>query len=92
MKTTLELPDELMREVKFRAVEENRKLKDMIADLLKKGLAQSSSGEQAVRGGRRATVFPLVRAAHPALPSEEMTPERVADILLEQEIDRAFGR
>jgi hypothetical protein len=28
MKTTLDLPDDLMREVKIRAVKENRKLKE----------------------------------------------------------------
>lgn len=31
MKTTLELPDEMMREVKIRAVHEHKKLKDIIA-------------------------------------------------------------
>lgn len=41
MKTTLELPDELMREVKIRAVHEHKKLKDIIAELLRKGLAAS---------------------------------------------------
>lgn len=39
MKTTLDLPDELMREVKIRAVHEHKKLKDTIAELLQKGLA-----------------------------------------------------
>ena len=33
MKTTLDLPDDLMRAVKVRAVEENRKLKTLVADL-----------------------------------------------------------
>jgi plasmid stability protein len=42
MKTTLELPDELMREVKIRAVHEHKKLKDIIAELLRKGIAASS--------------------------------------------------
>ena len=41
MKTTLDLPDELMREVKIRAVHEHKKLKDTIAELLKKGMAAS---------------------------------------------------
>jgi plasmid stability protein len=41
MKTTLELPDELMREVKIRAVHEHKKLKDIIAELLRKGIAAS---------------------------------------------------
>jgi plasmid stability protein len=39
MKTTLDLPDDLMREVKIRAVHEHKKLKDAIAELLRKGLA-----------------------------------------------------
>jgi len=39
MKTTLDLPDELMREVKIRAVHEHKKLKDTIAELLRKGIA-----------------------------------------------------
>jgi plasmid stability protein len=39
MKTTLDLPDELMREVKIRAVHEHKKLKDTIAELLQKGIA-----------------------------------------------------
>lgn len=43
MKTTLELPDELMREVKIRAVHEHKKLKDIIAELLRKGIAASRS-------------------------------------------------
>jgi hypothetical protein len=39
MKTTLELPDELMREVKIRAVHEHKKLKDAIAEFIRKGMA-----------------------------------------------------
>ena len=39
MKTTLDLPDELMREVKIRAAQEQKKLKDTIAELLRAGMA-----------------------------------------------------
>lgn len=39
MKTTFDLPPELVRAVKLRAVHEGRKLKDVAADLLKRGLA-----------------------------------------------------
>jgi hypothetical protein len=39
MKTTLDLPDDLMREVKIRAVHERKKLKDAIAELIRKGMA-----------------------------------------------------
>lgn len=38
MKTTLELPDELMRRVKIRAAENNQKLKDTFAEIIERGL------------------------------------------------------
>ena len=81
MKTTLDLPDDLMREVKIRAVRENRKLKDEIADLLRRGLSQRRSEP---RVHRRVTL-PIVECSHRARPGEEMTPERVASILLDEE-------
>ena len=45
MKTTLELPDDLMRRIKLRAVHRNRKLKDEIAQLLEAGIAQAPEPE-----------------------------------------------
>ena len=39
MKTTVELPDKLLKEVKLRAVLEGKKLKEAIEELLRKGLA-----------------------------------------------------
>lgn len=41
MKTTIELPDELARRIKLRAVERDQKLKDTIAQLLEIGLANA---------------------------------------------------
>jgi hypothetical protein len=79
MKTTLDLPDDLMRAIKIRAVKENLKLKDAIADLLRKGLARAA---QKRTGVRQRVKFPLVRCAHEARPAEEITPERAAEILL----------
>jgi hypothetical protein len=43
MKTTLDLPDELVRAVKLRAVREGRKLKEAVAELLRRGLASSAA-------------------------------------------------
>ena len=43
MKTTLDLPDDLMCEVKIRAVHEHKKLKDAIAEFIRKGIAASNS-------------------------------------------------
>ncbi len=88
MKTTLELPDELMRAVKIRAVRENRKLKDAVADLLRRGLSQSGATP---RTPRRRVKLPLVRCAHGARPEEEMTPERLARALLMEECEGQRG-
>ena len=82
MKTTLDLPPELMRAIKIRAVETNRKLKDTVAALLKRGLA----GEEAMPTKvRRRVRLPLVRCAHRAKPGEEISPERAAELLLAED-------
>jgi len=46
MKTTLELPDALMRRVKLRAVHRNQKLKEAIAQLLELGMAAAPVSDQ----------------------------------------------
>lgn len=84
MKTTLDLPDDLMRAVKIQAVRENRRLKETVADLLRRGLARKRVAGPAARPGKRIKL-PLVRCAHKASPGDEVTPERAAEILAEQE-------
>jgi hypothetical protein len=46
MKTTFDLPPDLVRAVKLLAVHQDRKLSDVAADLLKRGLAGSHNGVQ----------------------------------------------
>jgi hypothetical protein len=86
MKTTLDLPADLIKAVKLRAVEDNRKLKDAVADLLRRGMAT-----QAPKRRRKRVRLPLVRCAHSAQPGEEITPERASAILLEQESEAQRG-
>ncbi len=43
MKTTLEIPDDLMRRIKLRAVYCNRRLKDEITQLLEAGIASAAA-------------------------------------------------
>ena len=88
MKTTVDLPDDLVQEIKIRAVREKRKLKEAIADLLRRGLA--GDVPLPVAPPRRVRL-PLVRCAHEARPEEEMTPERVAKVLLEEESETRRG-
>ena len=42
MKTTLDLPEPLVREMKLRAVQEGRKLKDVAAEVFQRGLRTPS--------------------------------------------------
>ena len=83
MKTTLDLPDELMRAVKVRVAEENVKLQEVVANLLRLGLSAASKERQTVR---HRVKFPLVECPRPAKPGEELTPERVAAILAHGEL------
>ena len=44
MRTTLDLPNELVREIQQRAGNEGRKLKDVVVDLLRRGLGRHDAG------------------------------------------------
>lgn len=79
MKTTLNIPDDLMRAVKMRAVQANRNLQETVAELLRLGLA-CEGGEVALR---RRVSLPLIQCA-PAQSGQELTQERVAEILTHQ--------
>jgi hypothetical protein len=70
MKTTLELPDDLMRQVKLRAVHRNQKLKDAITQLLQIGIAAAADAEKVRRApkplrlkGNRLLTIPDIQEA-----------------------------
>jgi len=77
MKTTFDLTGALVREMKLRAAHDGRKLKDVVADLLRQGLAAGKP--RAVRASR--VKLPLIQCRHSAL----LSAEQVADALLKQE-------
>lgn len=83
MKTTLDLPDDLLRDVKMRAVRDKRKLKDAVADLLRQGLAREPGATKKLRRVQ----LPLVQCAHRADPRAEITPRRAAAILIADEAE-----
>ena len=91
MKTTVDLPDELVREVKLRAVVQGRAVKDLVADLLRRGLGIEPSGRRKRRSPKSKVVIgpnglPVVRC-DPAAPAARM---RVRELLsLEQESGKA---
>jgi ribosomal protein L13E len=88
MKTTLELPDELMRAIRVRAAQEDRKLKDVVAELLRRGLAQ----EEAEPRVRHRVKLPLVHSSHVVRPGEGLTPDEIKQILLDEEVEWALGK
>ena len=82
MKTTFDLPPDLVREVKLRAVHEGRKLKDVAEELLKRGLNSEKTSRTvptATKGTIKLPLFPSPKTA----PASRMT---TAELLaLEQE-------
>ena len=86
MKTTLDLPDSLVKQVKLRALRDGRKLKDAVADLLRKGLDvamdTSPQAKAPVVTTDEKTGLPLIECNAAATPQEELTPDHVADQLL----------
>lgn len=79
MRTTLNLPDDLFRTIKVLAAEQNRTLQSVIAELLRRGLAYRPGQDEEVR-----VELPLVVCTS---PSNDVTPEFVDQLLLEQETD-----
>jgi hypothetical protein len=87
MKTTLDLPEALVKQVKLRALHEGQKLKDAVADLLRKGLASSGAPQAPVVTSPRVvkdpeTGLPAI-ICNPKAPASKMTADEL--IALEQE-------
>lgn len=88
MKTTFDLPDELVREVKLRAVVQGRTVKDLVADFLRQGLGisppaqtpQPAAGSLLVIGE---TGLPSIRC-RPDAPAGRMDVDEL--LALEREI------
>lgn len=80
MKTTLDLPADLVREIKLQAVHDGRKLKDTIAGLLRAGM-KARSTRAAAKSAR--VKLPLVHCHK----TGSLTPEQVAAALLKQETE-----
>lgn len=86
MKTTFDLPPDIVRAVKLRAVHEGRKLKDVAADLLKRGLASQETPAKPRPAKPKILIqangLPVVRCAADA-PATRMTAGEL--LALEQE-------
>jgi plasmid stability protein len=66
MRTTLNLPDALMREVKIRAASSDRRLTDVLTELIRKGL--EGEAPERTEGVTSQADFPLVKAPRRSKP------------------------
>jgi plasmid stability protein len=87
MKTTLDLPDELIRAVKLRAVGQGRPMKELVADMLRQGLGitVANAAKPPAKGSMvqiTASGLPVARCRADAVASKA----NIADLLqLEQQ-------
>ena len=90
MKLTIDLPENLFREIELRAVREGRKLNEVVVELLREGIAAKDTPRDECPGPfftKEEKKLPIIKCRHPAAAEQELTPERVAEILLEQEVN-----
>ncbi len=71
----MDLPDDLFRSIKLKAAREDRSIKDVTTELLRRGLAAPTDA-----GSARRASFPLVRC--PPGPAAGLTPEEIAEVLI----------
>ena len=84
MKTTLDLPSDLVREMKLRAAHEGRKLRDVATEIFRRGLSLPTPPSESVR---HRVQLPLIACGTPANPAKELTADQVAEVLLKQEVE-----
>ena len=72
MRTTIDLPDPLLRKVRTRAVQQGVKLKDLVTKYLEAGL-RDPSAEAAKNSGRKRSPLPI---AIPRVSNRALTPAR----------------
>lgn len=98
MRTTIDVPEDLLRRAKAAAALRGMTLKDWVTEAIRVALhgpvrnvaeAEPSYGEDEQVLGE-GCVFPFIRGeGGPAL--RDLTPERVHEILEEEEVERALG-
>src|SRR5688500_2814293 len=95
MKTTVELPDKLLRQIKLRAVINGQKLKETIADLLRRGLEATSvstaAASRPVIKTHPQTGFPYVECPDDA-PAQHMTTAEILAIEQQAQLDEDLER
>ncbi len=82
MKTTMDLPEDLIREMKFRAVREGRKLRDVAEEVLRRGLAAQPTSVTATT--RHRVKLPIIPSP-PGAKLFELNGDRLLELATETE-------
>ena len=92
MKTTLDLPEDLVIEIKLKAAREHRKMKDVAAEALRVGLKHS--GDRDENSEKKALLERKLAAIKRLGPVDEAQKKALTDYLVEYREDRetAFDR
>lgn len=85
MKMTVDLPEELIRKMKLRAVHDRKKLKEVAEDAIRAGLSARLSSPQ--RGELRRIKLPLVRMPKGG-KKFKLDSERIAELEMDDERER----
>ena len=87
MKTTLELPDDLVLEMKLRAVRERRKLKDVAAEVFRRGLSSSAADPSSALPQPARVQLPLVPRP-PGAKNFTLSAAQIHDLEMKEELTR----
>jgi hypothetical protein len=93
MRTTLDLPDPLFRELKARAAMQGMKMKELITRLIETGLHQPASGTS--EKPRQRSPLPILEKANTGQPIPALSPEELKQLEIDEDLeklDRSFGR
>jgi plasmid stability protein len=83
VKTTLDLPEELVREMKIRAAREGRKLREIATEIFQRGLSAPEPKPKAATKGKQVKL-PLLKGG---TATRQFTPAELDEILLQQEVE-----
>jgi len=79
VKTSLNLPADLLREIKLRAVNEGKNLTEIISELLRRGLGKADVCTDFSAGRRGSITLPLFPSS-PAAPATRMSIEELQNL------------
>jgi hypothetical protein len=86
MRTTIDLPEELFREAKLRAVQEGSTLKELVTECIRSGLQRPASTKRELSTRRKAP-FVAIRKTPDLAPIPERSNRQLNAILENEEVE-----